>query len=58
VLWAHRHEEPRPPSALVPELPPEADEAVLGALAKDPDQRWPTCTAFAHRLSSALATAH
>ena len=56
MLWAHRHEEPAAPSALVP-APPEADDAVLRALAKDADGRWPTCTAFARRLASALATA-
>ena len=32
----------------------EVDEAVLRALAKDPDRRWPDCTSFAQRLASAL----
>jgi hypothetical protein len=41
---------------LVPELPAAANEAVLRALAKDPDERWPSCTAFAQRLASALQT--
>jgi serine/threonine-protein kinase len=54
ILWAHANEEPRPPSALAPELPPEADEAVLRALLKDPDERWPTCASFAQRLASTL----
>ena len=54
ALWAHANEDPSPPSALVPELPAEADEAVLRALAKRADQRWPTCVAFAERLASAL----
>jgi CHASE2 domain-containing sensor protein/predicted Ser/Thr protein kinase len=56
ILWAHAHEEPQPPSALVPGLPPEADEAVLRAIAKDPDVRWPSCTAFARELANALLT--
>ena len=54
ILWAHANEAPQAPSALVAELPAEADEAVLRALAKDPDRRWPDCTSFAQRLASAL----
>ena len=57
VLWAHAHEEPRPPSELVADLPVEADQAVLRALAKDPDERWPTCTDFARHLAAAILTA-
>jgi serine/threonine-protein kinase len=56
VLWAHAHEAPRPPSEIVAGLPVEADQAVLRALAKDPDDRWPTCTDFARHLSGALLT--
>ena len=56
VLWAHAHEAPPPPSTLTPGLPREADDAVLRAMAKDPDERWSTCTAFARHLASALAT--
>jgi serine/threonine-protein kinase len=54
ILWAHANEDPQPPSLLAPELPPEADEAVLRALAKDPNRRWPTCASFAQRLASTL----
>jgi CHASE2 domain-containing sensor protein len=54
IRWAHLNEEPRPPSELVPGLPSPVDDAVLRALAKDPAQRWPSCTAFARRLSAAL----
>jgi serine/threonine-protein kinase len=54
ILWAHANETPRRLSLLVPDLPVEADEAVLRALAKDPDQRWPTCVAFAQRLAGSL----
>ena len=54
ILWAHANEAPPAPSALVAELPAEADEAVLRALAKDPDRRWPDCASFAQQLASAL----
>jgi serine/threonine-protein kinase len=57
ILWAHAHEEPRPPSELAPGLPREGDEAVLRALAKDPDDRWPSCSAFAQALAGALTAA-
>lgn len=57
ILEAHAHERPVAPSVLVGGLPSEADEAVLRALSKDPDSRWPTCTAFAQRLASALVEA-
>jgi serine/threonine-protein kinase len=55
TLWAHVNEAPVPPSELVPELGPEIDEPLLRALAKAPEDRWPSCTEFAQRLSSALA---
>jgi CHASE2 domain-containing sensor protein len=56
TLWAHVNEPPQPPSALRPELGDEADEPLLRALAKDPGERWPSCTEFAQRLAAALAT--
>ena len=56
VLWAHAHEEPRAPSELVAGLPPEADHAVLRALAKDPCERWASCAEFARHLAGALLT--
>ncbi len=54
ILWAHAHEVPRPPSALAPDLPADLDAAVLRALAKEPGERWATCTEFAQRLAGAL----
>jgi serine/threonine-protein kinase len=50
ILWAHAHEAPQ----ALAELPPEANEAVLRALAKDPEARWPDCASFAAKLASAL----
>jgi serine/threonine protein kinase len=54
ILWAHAHEVPRPPSGLTGDLPADIDAAVLRALAKEPGERWPTCTEFAQRLAGAL----
>jgi serine/threonine protein kinase len=56
TLWAHVNEPPQPPSELAPELGSEVDEPLLRALAKDPADRWPTCTVFAQALAAALAT--
>jgi serine/threonine-protein kinase len=46
-----------PPSAREapgPDLPAEAGEVVLRALAFEPGERWASCTEFAQRLASAL----
>ena len=45
-LYAHANDEPPPPSALRPGIPPELDEAVMRALAKDPDDRYPSAGDF------------
>ena len=39
-----------PPSRLNPALPPELDAIVLKALARNPDERYPTARAFAREL--------
>jgi serine/threonine protein kinase len=39
ILRKHCLEEPRPPSQVRPDLPPELDEIVLRLLRKDPKQR-------------------
>jgi YVTN family beta-propeller protein len=39
LLWAHVHEEPRPPSEVRPELPRPVDAVFARALAKDPARR-------------------
>jgi hypothetical protein len=54
TLWAHVNDPPARPSSIVPELGPEVDEPFLRALAKAPEDRWASCTAFAQRLSAAL----
>jgi serine/threonine-protein kinase len=48
-----------PPSAhaLNPALPPEVDEVMAGALAKDPDERFATASAFVGALRGVVAPA-
>jgi serine/threonine protein kinase len=53
VLWAHVEEMPTTPSTLRPELPPGIDAVIARVLAKDPDERYPTC----RELTSAARTA-
>ena len=54
VAWAHLEEEPPRASRRRPELP-EAIDAVIGkAMAKAPDDRYPTCTALITAAEEAL----
>jgi formylglycine-generating enzyme required for sulfatase activity len=46
VLEAHIHQEPAPPSQLVPEIPPFLDNAILKALEKRPEDRFASCQEF------------
>ncbi|MFG2617603.1 serine/threonine-protein kinase [Streptomyces sp. NPDC048507] len=50
LLWAHQYDPPPPPSSHRPELPPAVDEVLAKALAKTPDDRWPTCLSFTTAL--------
>jgi serine/threonine-protein kinase len=52
VLWAHLQDEPPDPTA-GPELTPEFVRVLKTALAKDPAERPPTCSAYARSLSIA-----
>jgi serine/threonine-protein kinase len=56
IMTAHLTEEPVPPSKRAPEIgiPPALDAAVLHALAKRPEQRYPSAAAFATALGSAI----
>lgn len=44
-----------PPSQIRPEVPPELDAIVMRALARNPDQRYPTARALGHELLLFLA---
>jgi serine/threonine-protein kinase len=54
LLYAHVQTPATPPSTINPDLNPAVDAVVLRALAKDPEQRWPTCVGFASALQAAL----
>jgi hypothetical protein len=55
LLVAHLSETPTPPSQLVA-IGPALDRTVLCALAKRPDDRFPSARAFQHALREALAS--
>jgi eukaryotic-like serine/threonine-protein kinase len=42
VAYKHVREEPEPPSARAPDLPPDLEQIILTAMAKDPDSRYQT----------------
>jgi serine/threonine-protein kinase len=49
----HLRRAPTPPSAVRPDLPPRLEAAVLRAMAKRPDQRYPDARAMARELTGA-----
>jgi len=51
LLQMHANDPPRPLRELRSDLPQFVEEAVLRALAKRPEQRFPSCTAFARALA-------
>ncbi|MGH3387983.1 MAG: serine/threonine-protein kinase [Actinomadura sp.] len=55
VLWAHLQDPPPRVSAFRPDVPPRVDGIVQRALAKRPDDRYPTCAALVADLNSAIA---
>ena len=54
VAWAHLEEEPPRPSRRRPELPEAIDSVIARAMAKDPDERYPTCGELAAGAEEAL----
>jgi WD40 repeat protein len=52
VVFAHLEAEPPAPSAQRPELPAVLDAVIARALAKEPEQRYPSCREFARAALS------
>ncbi|HWM13951.1 MAG TPA: Stk1 family PASTA domain-containing Ser/Thr kinase [Gaiellaceae bacterium] len=50
IAMKHVNELPQPPSKLRPEIPPELDQIVLRALAKEPEDRYQTADEFVEDL--------
>ena len=53
-VYGHLNGTPKPPSTLIPGLPAGFDDVVARALAKEPDDRYPTCRALASAARNAL----
>jgi hypothetical protein len=56
-LWAQLHDPPPPPSSIVPELPAELDAIVARAMAKDPEERFPSAGDLGRAVRAAAAGA-
>ncbi len=54
-LWAQLSDPPPVPSALVPGLPPELDAIVARAMAKDPEERYPSAGDLGRAVRAAAA---
>ena len=55
-VYGHLNNQARPTSSLVPGLPTGFDEVVARAMAKEPDDRYPTCRALALAARVALTS--
>jgi len=55
LLYAQVHRYPSAPSARDQSLGPEVDAVIMRGLAKNPSDRWESCTAFVDALEAALA---
>src|SRR5580704_18692959 len=54
VLYAHLSTPPPPLTSIRGDLPPAVDDVLARAMAKSPDERYPTCADFADALREAL----
>ena len=54
VIFQHAQEPPQPPSTVNPRVPRQLDPVILRALAKDPEERFPSTTAFSNAFDLAL----
>jgi serine/threonine protein kinase len=57
IMYQHLNMPPQPPSTINPGLSSELDVVLLRALAKKPDERFPTISAFADAFQRALQAA-
>jgi WD40 repeat protein len=57
TLWAHVEEVAPLPSSLRPDLPAVVDEAIALALAKEPSERFPSCSALVEHVAGGAAHA-
>jgi serine/threonine protein kinase len=55
LLWAHQYDDPPPLTEARPDLPPQVDPVFAKALAKRPDDRYPSCLDFVAALRAAAA---
>ncbi|MFF6918140.1 protein kinase [Streptomyces sp. NPDC012466] len=53
LLWAHQYDQPPPLTEDRPDLNPGVDRVLAQALAKSPDDRYPSCLAFVAALRAA-----
>lgn len=58
VIASHLRDDPPPPRHLEPTLPHSANDAILKALAKNPDDRFSTCAEFIEALTRDVAVAN
>jgi serine/threonine protein kinase len=55
VIMMHQRDTPESPRVHRPDLPPEAEAVILKSLAKRPEERYPSCSAFASAFEKAVA---
>jgi serine/threonine protein kinase len=55
LMWAHVHDEPPSVTAQRPDLPPQIDNIVAKAMAKQPEDRYATCRELALTLRAVAA---
>ncbi|MBO0780963.1 MAG: serine/threonine protein kinase [Ktedonobacteraceae bacterium] len=53
LMQAHLHAKPQPPSTYNPQVSEKIDQVILQALAKEPEERFPSISAFASALQRA-----
>ena len=56
IMYQHMHVIPQPPSTLNPRIPADVDTVILHALAKKPEERFGSISAFARAFEQALLT--